>query len=128
MEEFLVLLVQFVVEVLLDVLIWLPFEWPLNRNARTGGREGCGWLGLYLILGGAAGGVSLLIRPMLVLPSAPLRIANLLVSPVAAGAVSWTLARWRRSRGAAVDPNTHLGTAIVFVLAFGGVRLAYGGR
>jgi hypothetical protein len=83
---------------------------------------------LYVVLGGAAGGLSLLFRPGLMLPSPALRMANLAVAPVAAGAVSWGLAAWRRSRGATVDPTTHLWTAVAFVLAFGTVRLGYGIR
>jgi hypothetical protein len=128
-EEVLILLVQFVAEVLIELLIYLPFDLPLSRDAKTGERQGCGWLVLYLMLGGMVGGLSLLIAPRLLLHSPPLRVANLIVAPVATGGLSWSLATWRRSRGvAAACPTTHLWTGFLFVLAFGGVRLAYGGR
>jgi hypothetical protein len=71
------------------------------------------------------GGLSLLVAPKLVLHEPWLRLLNLLLAPAAAGAVSWAVAAWRRSRGANVRPRDHLWTAVWFVLAFGCVRLAY---
>jgi hypothetical protein len=127
-EEFLVVLIQFVIEVLIDFLIYLPFGWPAGRAAPEDDRSGCGLLGLYLVLGGVVGGVSLLVAPRLLLHAPELRVANLFVAPVAAGGCGWALASWRRSRGAVVNPTTHLWTGSLFVLAFGAVRLAYGGR
>jgi hypothetical protein len=124
-EELLVLLIQFVVEVLIDVLIYMPFSWPAGRGSD---RSGCGLLGLYAALGGSIGGLSLLLAPGLLLHSPGLRVANLFVAPVVAGGCGWALATWRRSRGATVNPTTHCWTGVLFVLAFGGVRLAYGGR
>lgn len=128
MEEVLVLLVQVVAEVLVDVLIYLPFDVPLSRDEKTGERRGAGWLFVYALAGGVLGGLSLLLVPDLVLRSPALRLANLAVAPLASGGVSWGLAAWRRSRGARADPPTHFWTAFWFVLAFGAVRLAYGGR
>ena len=128
MEEVLIVLVQFVAEVLFEVLIYLPFDLPWRRDAATGERTGVGWLVGYAFAGGAVGGISLLVAPRLLIHSVPLRLANLVVAPVVAGGLSWALAAWRRSRGAATSPRTHLWTAFWFVLAFSGVRLAYAAR
>jgi hypothetical protein len=54
-DEALVLHVQFVVEVLIELLIYLPFDLPLSRDAKTGERQGCEWLVLYLVLGAWSG-------------------------------------------------------------------------
>lgn len=128
MEELLVLVIQFVVEVLIDFLIYLPFDWPAGRTTRAGDQSGCGLLALYLFLGGLVGGLSLLAVPRLMLHSEPLRLTNLFVSPVVSGGSAYGLAAWRRSHGAAANPRTHFWTGFLFVLAFGAVRLAYGGR
>ncbi|MBA4062203.1 MAG: hypothetical protein C0501_00585 [Isosphaera sp.] len=125
MEEVLVLAVQFVAEVLLQAVVYLPFDLPLSRDEKTGGRTGCGWPFVYLVVGGVVGGLSLLVAPRLLIHSAPLRLANLVVAPVVAGGVSWGVAAWRRSRGATTCPRTHFWAGFWFVLAFGGVRLAY---
>jgi hypothetical protein len=127
-EEALVVIVQFIVEVLLQVLIYLPFDLPLRRDAKTDERSGPGWLVLYVVAGGAVGGLSLLVAPHLLIHTVPLRLANLVVAPVVAGALSWWLADVRRSRGAVTQPLTRLWTAFWFVLAFSGVRLAYAAR
>ena len=128
MEEVLVLIVQFVVEVLVETLVYLPFDLPLSRDEKSGERKGCGWHFLYLMMGGVVGGLSLLVAPRLLIHSAPLRVANLLVAPVVAGGLSWALAVRRRSRGAEVCPRTHFWTGFWFVLAFSSVRLAYSAR
>jgi hypothetical protein len=127
-EEVLVVLIQFIAEVLFEVLIYIPFDLPLRRDAKTGERSGPGWLALYVLAGGAVGGLSLLVAPHLVIHTVPLRLANLVVAPVVAGALSWWLADVRRSQGAATEPMTHLWTAFWFVLAYSSVRLAYAAR
>ncbi len=128
MEEVVVLLVQFVVEVFVDVLVYLPFDVHLSRNEKTGDRSGCGWVTVYVVLGGTVGGLSSLVAPHFLIRSSPLRLANLVVAPVTAGGLSWALAAWRRSRGAVASPQAHRWTAFWFVLAFNAVRLAYAAR
>src|SRR5262245_29021211 len=125
MEEVLIFVLQLMVEVLVEVLVYLPFDLPLQRSEVTGERKGWGWGLVYLLLGGAVGGLSLLVAPRLLLHSAGARVANLLLAPLAAGGLSWGLAEFRRAGGAAVCPRTHFWTAFGFVFAFAGVRLAY---
>lgn len=125
MEEILVVILQLVVEVLLQMVVYLPFDLPLIWDEKTGERRGCGWLFIYLLLGGGVGGLSLLVAPRLMIHSAPLRLANILVAPLSAGGLSLWIASWRRTRGATTFPQTHFWTAFWFVLAFAGVRLAY---
>jgi len=124
-EELLIVVVQFLAELLLEVVIYLPFDLPLSRDEKTGERTGWGWHFVYLVVGGLVGGLSLFFAPRHLISSAALRLTNFVVAPIAAAGVSWGLTAWRRSRGAATCPQTHLWTAFWFVLAFGGVRLAY---
>lgn len=126
MEEILALLIQFVVEVVFQILVYLPFDFLPRSGEKRGEQSGCGWLMLYLVLGGVCGGLSLLVAPRLLLPSTGLRVANLFATPVAAATLSWAVAEWRRRRGAKIDPWSHFFFALCFALAFSGVRLAYG--
>jgi hypothetical protein len=128
MEEVLVVAVQFVVEVLLQGLVYLPFDVPLSRDEKTGEPAGCGWGLGYAVAGGVVGGLSLLVASHLLIHSPALRVANLFVAPLASGGLSYLVAVWRLSRGAKTFPRTHFWTAFWFVLAFGAVRLAYAAR
>ena len=83
------------------------------------------WLILSMLLGGIIGGLSLLLFPRAMIHSAPLRIANFFIAPVASGGLSWWLASWRRNRGETISPGSHFWTAFWFVIAFAGIRLVY---
>jgi len=88
-EEIVVLLIQFVVEILLQAVVYLPFDFSFYRDEKSGERSGCGWMSVYVILGGGVGALSLLIAPRLLLDSIALRVGNLVLAPWAAGGLSW---------------------------------------
>lgn len=127
MEELLGVLIQFLIEVVLQALVYLPFDLPLSRNEKTGERTGCGWYFLYLILGGVFGGLSLLVFPKHLIPVSGLRVANLFAAPTVAGGAGFGMSAWRRSHGAKTHPWGHFWAGVCFTLAFGAVRLAYAG-
>jgi len=126
-EEVLGLLIQFVIEVLLQALVYLPFDVPFARKEKTGERTGCGWYLLYLVLGGVFGGLSLLVFPKHLIPLSWMRVLNLLAAPAAAGGAGYAVSAWRRSRRAKTHPWGHFWAGVCFTLAFGAVRLAYAG-
>ena len=126
-EEVLGLLIQFVIEVLLQAVVYLPFDLPLSRNEKSGERTGCGWYALYAVLGGVFGALSLLVFPKHLIPWTGLRVANLFAAPAVAGGLGYAVSAWRRSRGAKTRPWGHFWSGVCFTLAFGGVRLAYAG-
>ncbi len=128
MEELLVVLVQIVVEVAVQAIVYLPFDFSFYRSEGAGDSGACGWVVLYLVLGSACGGLSVLVAPHVLLPSPALRLVNLVVAPLAAGGLSWAISRRRRARGTAIDPPIHGLYAFVFALAFAAVRLAYAAR
>src|SRR5207249_2668461 len=121
-EEFLIVIIQVAIEGLAETFIYLPFDSSVYSNATTGERNGCGLIFVYLVIGGALGGLSVLIAPHLLLPSAMLRVANFLTAPVVAGGVGWWAAKGRTNR------KDHFWFGFCFALAFSGVRLAYGAR
>jgi hypothetical protein len=120
-EEILIVVLQAVGELFLQVIIYLPFEWPRSWRGR-GEAAGCGWGLLYLLFGAGIGWVSVLIFPHVFLPYPWLRVANLAAAPLACGWTSYLFARWRQSRGQQADPPAHFFSGAMFALAFVIVR------
>ena len=131
MEEIVALLIQLLLEVGLQLFGSIGFDFATtSRRARDGDRaddDGCGWLIAFAVFGGICGGISLVFKPNLILPTLGLRLANLFVSPAVAGALSYLVARhvWA-ARGA--SPRHHFWRGFCFAMAFGLVRFAYAHR
>lgn len=131
-EELLILLLQFVAELLLEIVAWLPwdlFVWWQDQGRPPSALSGR--LARTLVgcaLGGLMGLVSLKLVPTAVLTHELSRVLNLVVSPWVCGGVALVLARVRRDRGARVEPAHHAWFAIVFSAAFLLVRFAEAAR
>ena len=135
MEEILALLIQLVLEVGLQIFGSIGFDFATESRRSTRDEkgeivqqgDGCGWLIAFAVFGGICGGLSLIFAPKLILPKIGLRIANLVVSPLIAGGLSYLVARYIWSaRGS--SPTHHFWRAFCFALAFGLVRFAYAHR
>ena len=128
MEELLVVGIQFAVEVGLQMLggVWLDLAAELRWSHRSGGL-GKWWPALFAACGAVCGAASVAFAPHLVLPYSWLRLANLAVSPLAAGGLSYAAARrgWFAQDSV---PRHHFWRGFCFALAFGLVRLAYADR
>ena len=122
MEEFLIFLVQIIVEGLAQSFIYMPFDSVRYGDRASDQQGGCAKVFAYLIIGGALGGLSVLISPHLLLPTSALRLANFVTAPILAGTISWWAAKGRCNR------RSHFWTGLSFGLAFSGVRLAYANR
>ena len=133
MEELVALLIQFVLEVGLQLFgsIGLDFATESRRGRGEQGKaeehDGCGWLALFAVFGAICGAISLIFAPKLMLPNLGLRVANLVASPLVAGGLSYLVAAhvWA-ARGA--SPRHHFWRGFCFALAFGLVRFAYANR
>ncbi|MBN9118139.1 MAG: hypothetical protein J0I06_03070 [Planctomycetes bacterium] len=133
MEEIAALLIQFVLEVGLQIFGSIGFDYATEsrrgrgRNGETRDHDGYGWLFVFAVLGGVCGGLSLIFAPKLLLPNAGLRVTNLIVAPLVAGGLSYLVAAfvWA-ARGQ--SPWHHFWRGFWFALAFGLVRFAYAGR
>lgn len=88
-------------EFLLQVLGEVLLELGLHSVAEPFRRKPNPWLATigYAIFGGIAGGLSLLLLPKHLMPAGPLRIVNLLLTPVVAGLCMALMGRWRAKRG-----------------------------
>jgi hypothetical protein len=128
-EEIVALVFQILIEVGLQMLGGAGFDYAASRRRRESGPGGCGcsWPVFFLALGGACGGLSLLVAPNLILPGLALRIANLVVAPLLAGGLSYLIAAnlWGEKSG---EASEHFWRGFCFALAFGIVRFAYAHR
>ena len=133
MEELAALIIQLVLEVGLQILGSIGFDFA-TESRRTRGEhgsrqdaDGCGWLLAFGVFGGICGGISLIFKPNLILPTLGLRVANLLVAPLVAGALSYLVAlHFWSARGA--SPRHHFWRGFCFALVFGLARFAYAHR
>ncbi len=134
MEELLAVALQLVLEIGLQLFGSLGFDAATEtarRNRGTSGaveeHDGCGWLLLFALFGGACGGLSLLFAPKLLLPNLALRLVNLAAAPLVAGGISYAFAKFGWApRGPCA--GHHFWRGFWFALAFGLVRFAYAGR
>ena len=79
----------------------------------------------YAVLGAAAGGLSLLMFPSSVIDSPTLRVANLVCTPLAAGAVMSLVGAWRRRKDQELIRLDRFAYGFLFALAMALVRFAW---
>jgi hypothetical protein len=79
----------------------------------------------YLILGAAAGGLSLLILPDSLVNGLYLRIANLVLTPLALAVIMGVIGAWRRRRDQSLVRLDTFGYAYLFALALALVRFVW---
>lgn len=122
MEEFLAIAFQLVFEVVIQMLGSPGISWAGNSKWDRG------WtvLTFHIVVGGLCGWLSTLIAPKLILPFAALRLANLLIAPLVAGAVSYGFAKLANAHGNDWSPTDHAIQGFGFAFFFGCARFAFG--
>jgi hypothetical protein len=131
---------EILAEIVFSLLAWLAeialqllFEVLAEFGVRALGepfrptREVSPWVaGLgYAIYGAVAGGISLWLFPAPVLHSPWLRIANLAVAPLAAGAAMSLMGAWRHRRGEALVRLDRFGYGVLFALSMALLRFFF---
>ncbi|MES3024785.1 MAG: hypothetical protein V4857_24715 [Pseudomonadota bacterium] len=121
-------LLQFLAELLLNIVAEALVELGL-RSAREPFRrpQPNPWLAAigYCILGAAAGALSLWLFPIPFIGSQAGRIANLIATPLAAGAVMAAMGAWRRRRGEELLRIDRFAYGFLFALSMTVVRFVY---
>jgi len=125
MEELLIILFQFFFEVILQVLAELPWDIGISRREDWSVERPFLFALLSLAFGLLLGGLSLALFPHTFLHHPWLRIANLLVSPLATGGTSWSIASLRKKGSPQVSPGHHFAYSFLFSLAFAAIRFTY---
>lgn len=122
MEESLIIVFQLLIEGVLEVFTYYPFDFPTASSGRKD--DMFAWfIVLFIFLGGLLGFLfTLIIAPNVMLPYAWMRIANLIVGPVLSGYISYQFAdkRWRKDKR--IVPVRHAIYAFMFTLTFIVVR------
>jgi len=122
MEEILVAIFQFLLEVIGQALVNLPFSFCTYQDYPTG-RAG---VTILAFLGGLLCGWILLIPfPGTSIHSPGLRIAALVASPLLAGIISHVVAELRAGLGHIVESRHHFWYAFTFTLGLSIIRFAY---
>jgi hypothetical protein len=123
-EEVIAFLIQLLLEVGLQLFGSIGIDLATTSKRDEKEEAGCGWLTLFVVTGGICGALSLLVAPRAILPTPGLRIANLIVAPLLAGALSYLVARYVWTpRGWPL--SQHFWRGFWFALPFGLVRFAY---
>ncbi|HAV63017.1 MAG TPA: hypothetical protein DCY13_11705 [Verrucomicrobiales bacterium] len=120
------LLFQFVGEILLQVIFEAMAELGLRSAAAPFNRRPNPWLAAlgYALFGALSGGLSVLVFPALFIDSPEGRFANLLLTPVLAGAAMALLGAWRRRRGQALIRLDRFAYGYLFALSMALTRWA----
>jgi len=124
MVELLVVVIQFLIEVVGQALISIPFDCGCRVREKPE-HHAVGISFLFLVVGGMIGWVSTAFVPALV--RAPnLRIATLIASPLLAGVIGYSIAKWQsESRNPLIVPKHHFWYTLSFTFGLACVRFAY---
>lgn len=128
MEEILAISFQLFFEFFVQILGGGLLDGIGRVTTNTKVENGCVVFGIHICVGGGLGWLSTLIAPKLFLPYVALRIANLVLAPLIAGAISYWFASWAKARGNDYKPWTHFWHGFLFALMFGLARFAFGVR
>jgi hypothetical protein len=128
--ELLLALVQLLAEAVLQILFELLAELGLHGVRESFRRPQpvdpvLAAIG-YAALGAVAGAISLWLVPELLIKSQWLRIANLIITPLAAGAAMGALGAWRRRRHEELIRLDRFAYGFLFALAMALVRFIWG--
>jgi hypothetical protein len=129
MGELAFIVLQFFGELLLQIVLELLGELGLHSVKETFRRPeplhpALAAIG-YAILGAAAGGVSLLVVPTLLIDEQSVRIANLLLTPIGAGLFMAVIGSWRSRKGQEVIRLDKFSYGFLFALAMASVRFVW---
>jgi hypothetical protein len=125
------MIVEFILQVLAEFVLQVVAEFLTNvglhlRTYKTLRGDSEPWLAAlgYTILGAVAGLISVLVFPSLLIHLPYARLANLLVTPLLAGASMSLLGAWRRRREQQLIRLDMFACGYLFALAMALVRLA----
>jgi hypothetical protein len=118
MEDFLIAILQAILECLCDAFSYGPFDWPAEKSSGTLFGK-C--LTLFMVGCGLAL-ISILILKYTWIHFSALRIANLFFAPLMSAFISQAIARHRSKRNPSVIPRNHFWQAFWFTLGVATVR------
>ncbi len=127
MEVLFEILFEFLGEFLLQVLAQVFIEVGWHSLSEPFRKQPSPWLAAvgYAIFGAVIGGLSLLVFPNYLMADKSFRLANAVLSPIAAGLSMAAMGAWRARRGQAVLRVDKFSYGYVFALSWGLVRFFF---
>jgi hypothetical protein len=126
MEDLLVALLQFLLEFLIEIISWCPFDWPAQSALQAESLTAkCFW---WLVGGSALAAVSLYFLKNTWISFSALRIANLVLAPITAAFFSQAVARRRSGHNPSIVPRNHFWQSFWFTTGLVVVRFVYAVR
>ncbi len=124
MEFLIEAVIEFFGEFLLQVLVQGFIEIGWHSLAEPFRKQPNPWLAAvgYAVFGAVIGGLSLLVFPHYLMANKNLRLANAVLSPIAAGLSMAAMGAWRARRGQVVLRVDKFSYGYVFALCWGLVR------
>src|ERR1700761_2355753 len=102
MEDLIIAIIQGIIEFALEVLSYLPFDWPLTEKTPMSLSGKCV---LLFIAGCGFALISILILKHTWIPFSVLRIINLILAPVTSAFISGAIARYRMKKNRSIIPR-----------------------
>jgi len=126
MEDLLVALLQFLLEFLIEIISWCPFDWPSQSALEAESLTAkCFW---WFVGGSTLAAVSLHFLKHTWISFSALRIANLVLAPVTSALFSQAVARRRSRHDSSIIPRNHFWQAFWFTWGLVLVRFVYAVR
>jgi hypothetical protein len=120
-------LLEVIGEFLLQALVEILFEFGFHALRKLFRRPSNPWVaaGWYMLFGAIFGGLSLLLFPNHLVPMKALRVANLVVTPVAVGLLMAGVGLLRARRGQSLLRIDRFAYGYLFALALAAVRFHF---
>ena len=125
MEDLIIAILQGLFEFILEAFSFTPFDFiPWRSHSESLWEKCLAWF----IIGCGLAAISMLFLKRTWISHPALRIANLVVAPIASAFISEAIARWRNRRNDFIEPRDHFWKAFWFTLGIVTVRIAFAVR
>jgi hypothetical protein len=125
MEEILIVILQGLFEFGLEVLSYLPLDWPWGPRGRREPAFLPMACSVWFFGGGLVAWISVQMFHHTLIQAPAFRIGNLVLAPVASAFLAQAVARRRKRRYLHIVPRNHFWQAFWFTLGLTTVRFAY---
>lgn len=117
--------IQFIVEVVTEVVCGLPFDYALKgKDEKQINKFALGIVAI--VLGAILGGLSLLVWPHTFVASSNLRIVNLMLAPAISAVSAFQIAKARQGSGVKTSSLRHAVATGLFTFGLTAIRMAFG--
>ena len=125
MEEIFVLILQFVIELLLNVFSIFPLDWSTSEHETATSNQLWVKNACLFVVAGCIAWMSTFVFPQSLISVSGLRILNVLMAPIVSAYASQAITRRRSVNNPDLNPRHHFWQAFWFTLGLVLVRFAY---